>query len=138
MSNTNFSREEFQKYLNDHKLMGTTCKNCGETFLPPRPICAKCGSNEMEWIPVSEKGTLTAFTIVYIAPTAMINAGYGRDNPYCSGIVSLENGLSISAQILGMDVTHPENIRVGIPLKVSFLERGEDESKKTFLAFEPV
>ena len=37
----------------------------------------------------------------------MIEAGYGRDNPYCSGIVKLKDGVSISAQILGVDVDHP-------------------------------
>lgn len=81
------------------------------------------------------QGTLAAFTTIHIAPTAMIAAGYGRDNPYCSGIVNLENGLSISAQILGVDVSQPQTIKIGTPLTVEFIERGEAEEKKTFLAF---
>jgi uncharacterized OB-fold protein len=89
----------------------------------------------MVWMDVPEKGKLTAFTIIHIAPTAMIEAGYGREKPYCSGIVKLENGLSISAQILGVDVNKPETIKVGSQVTVEFIDRGEDEEKQTFLAF---
>ncbi len=92
----------------------------------------------MAWVEASTKGTLEAFTIVYIASTAMIEAGYGRDNPHCSGIVKLENGLSISAQILGVDVANPETIKIGTPVKVAFVDRGEGEEAKTFLAFEVI
>jgi uncharacterized OB-fold protein len=82
-------------------------------------------------------GTLTAFTTVHIASSAMVEAGYGRENPHCSGIVQLENGLSISAQILGVDVSDPTSIKIGSPVEAVFLERGEDDQKETILAFQP-
>jgi len=82
------------------------------------------------------KGKLVAFTTVHIAPTAMIRAGYGRDNPYCVGIVQLEEGPSISAQILGVDPTQPQEIPIGIELQVAFVERGAGEEEGTTLAFE--
>ena len=92
----------------------------------------------MEWTPLSREGHLTAFTTVHIAPTAMLEAGFGRDNPYCSGIVKLDDGPSISAQILGVDAKSPEKIVIGTRLKAAFINRGEDEDKKTLLAFEPL
>jgi uncharacterized OB-fold protein len=66
----------------------------------------------------------------------MIEAGYGRDNPYCSGIVKLNEGPSISAQILGVDVSQPEQIAIGAPLSPVFVKRGEGDESKYFLAFE--
>ena len=66
----------------------------------------------------------------------MIEAGYGRENPHCSGIVALDNGLSISAQILGVDPLNPDKIKIGSPVKAVFIDRGEGEQKETFLAFE--
>ena len=33
----------------------------------------------------------------------MIAEGYGRDNPYLAGVVELDEGVKISAQILGAD-----------------------------------
>ena len=69
------------------------------------------------------------------AITAMIEAGYGRDNPYLAGIVQLEEGVKISAQILGADPGQPDTNLIGTPVEVEFVERGEGEEKQTFLAF---
>jgi hypothetical protein len=135
MTDQDFTHSAFQKHLSEHKLMGTQCKSCGAKYLPPRPLCVNCYSDDMEWVEMPGEGTLAAFTTIHIAPTAMLAAGYGCDNPYCSGIVNLENGLSISAQILGVDVSHPQTIKIGAPLTVEFIERGESEEKKTYLAF---
>jgi uncharacterized OB-fold protein len=90
----------------------------------------------MLWEELSGNGELIAFTTVHIAPTAMIAAGYGRNKPYCSGVVRLEEGPSISAQILGVDSSDPMSIKIGTRLTVEYLERGEGEDKKTFLAFQ--
>jgi uncharacterized OB-fold protein len=79
---------------------------------------------------------LRAFTVVHIATSAMIEAGYGRDNPYFSGIVKLDEGPSISAQILGADAAHPQQLAIGTPLNAIFVARGEGEEEKSFLAFE--
>ena len=92
----------------------------------------------MEYAEMPVDGKLIAFTTIHIAPTAMIEAGYGRDNPYCSGIVELENGLAISAQILGVNIAEPNEIEIGTPVKAEFIERGEGDGVETFLAFRTV
>ena len=138
MADQDFTHGAFQKYLSDHRLMGTRCNACGASYLPPRPLCTQCYSIDMEWIDMPEEGRLTAFSTIHIAPTAMIAAGYGRDRPYCAGIVKLQNGLSISAQILGVDASQPETIEIGAPVRADFIERGEGDAKKTFLAFRVV
>jgi uncharacterized OB-fold protein len=90
----------------------------------------------MAWVEMAGRGKLLAFTTVHIAPTAMIESGYDRENPYCAGIVQLEQGPAISAQILGVDATQPEQIKVGTPLRAVFVQRGEGEAQRTYLAFE--
>jgi uncharacterized OB-fold protein len=135
MTKGDFSNTAYHQHLSAHKLMGNRCQECGKIHLPPRPMCPKCYSDDLVWVEAPEKGELTGFTVIHIAPTAMLDAGYGRENPYVSGIVRLENGLSISAQILGVDPTKPDEIKIGIPLRAEFIERGEGEDKKTFLAF---
>jgi uncharacterized OB-fold protein len=60
-----------------------------------------------------------------------------KREPYCVGLVRLEEGPTISAQILGLDPKRPEEIEIGIPLRVAFLERGEGEARRTYLAFQP-
>jgi uncharacterized OB-fold protein len=128
----------FYQYLAEQKLMGSRCQSCGALHLPPRSLCPACYKDELAWEQVSGRGKLVAFTTVHIAPTAMIEAGYGRTNPYCTGIVQLDEGPSISAQITGVDPAAPEEIEVGTPVRVAFAQRGEGEKEHTFLAFEKV
>ena len=116
--------------------MAAKCEACGALFVPPRPMCPDCHGEEMAWVEVSGKGKLAAFTAVYIGPNAMIAAGYDRKNPYMTGVVQLDEGPLISAQILGLDAAQPEVGNIGTPLKVAFIERGEEEAQRTFLTFE--
>jgi uncharacterized protein len=137
MIENEFTSAAYNKFLNEKKLMGTRCRTDGRVYLPPRPIAPDTQSEEMEWFELSGRGTLSAFTIVYIAPSAMIAGGYDRKHPYCVGVVEMTEGPKVSAQILDVDVTKPEQIKIGMLLKAKFIERGEGEVKRTFLAFEP-
>lgn len=132
-----FTHAAYSSFLNEHKLLGSRDKKSGVVFLPPRPLNPQNYSVDMEWLEFSGKGTLAAYTIVYIAPTAMLEAGFDRKNPYCVGIVKTEEGPMVSAFIQDVDVLHPETIKVGTPVKALFIDRGEGEAKQTFLAFQP-
>jgi uncharacterized OB-fold protein len=136
MDDRGFNHTSFCAFLGEHKLMGTRCQSCGTLHVPPRPLCPACYSQEMTWEELRGTGRLVAFTTIYIAPTAMIEAGYGRDNPYCTGIVQLDEGPAISAQIMNVDPGRPEQIQIGTPLTVTFVERPEGEKRRTYLAFE--
>ena len=81
------------------------------------------------------KGKLNAFTCIAIGPPFMVAEGYNRDHPYCSGVVELQEGPRVDARIEGLDTNAPETIKIGMPLKVKFLHRGEGENLKTYLAF---
>ena len=142
MKDKPFTIASFGDFLQKKKLMGSRCTNCGALWLPPRPICLTCKHDDMEWAELSGKGTLAAFTVIGVGPMPMIDSGYNRDNPYCAGIVEVEEGPRISAQILGVDVAHPENIKIGTPVSVDFVERGSwhfleelSKNRKTYLAF---
>lgn len=130
-----FTASSFNKYLGEKKLMGSKCKKCGALYLPPRPLCAACQSNDMEWFEFSGKGKIAAFTAVAVAPTVMLNQGLGRNNPYVSGVVLTAEGPGISARITGVDGKKPETIKVGTPVHMEVLERAEGETKVHSLAF---
>jgi uncharacterized OB-fold protein len=63
--------------------------------------------------------------------------GYDRQNPYCSGVVEIEEGGRVVALIDEVDPTRPEEITVGMPLAVKYRHRDEGESTQTMLAFKP-
>ena len=130
-----FTAAAFDQYLAEHRLMTAKCGKCGGVYAPPRAICPKCHSEEMEWAEASGRGRLAGFTVIYSGPTFMVEQGFDRKNPYVSGIVELEEGASISARITGLDVSKPDEIKVSMPLTVDFVEFGEGDAKKTYLAF---
>ncbi len=133
-----FTAAAFDLYLAEHKLMASHCTACGATHLPPRAICPSCHSEQIEWIETSGKGTLAGFTVIYVAPTFMVEQGYGREKPYVSGIIELEEGLKISAYITGVDAARPETVRIGARLQVDFIELGAGDQKRTCLAFKAI
>ena len=137
MSERPFSDISYGRFLNEEKLMGSRCKGCGAQYVPPRSICINCYKSDMEWVEMQGKGKLAAFTCITIAPPFMIEQGYNRNNPYCSGVVELQEGGRVDARIEGVDCTQPESIKVGMPLKAKFLHRGEEDAMETYLAFEP-
>jgi len=110
-----FTDLSYEQFLNEEKIMGCRCKKCQALYLPPRPICIKCFGDKMEWVEI-----------------------FDRNNPYCSGVVELEEKVRIDARIEGFDTSKPETIKVGTPVTVQFLHRGEGENMRTFPAFKPV
>jgi uncharacterized OB-fold protein len=138
MEHRAFTGTSFYQFLGESKLMGSRCQSCGALHVPPRAMCPACFGEEMAWEEMHGDGELVAFTTVHIAPTAMLEAGYDRKNPYCAGIVQLAEGPAISAQILGVEASRPEEIEVGMPVRVAFVRRGEGEAQRTFLAFERI
>lgn len=65
----------------------------------------------------------------------MNEEGYGRNKPYLTGIVELEEGVMISARLLGLDAENPSEIKIGTPLEFSTIEIGEGDDISTQLAF---
>ncbi len=130
-----FTAFSFNQYIKENKLMAARCTQCGAVYLPPQAICAACHASVMEWVELAGKGRLAGYTVIGGGPNFMLKAGYGRENPYVTGIVELDEGPKISARILGVDPKKPESIRIGLPLSVEYIEQGEAESRKTYLAF---
>jgi len=85
----------------------------------------------------SGQGKLAAYTVISVPPVKMAKAGYDGKNPYCVGVVTLSEGPRISAQILDMDLAHPENIKIGTDLQMAIIKREEDGIQNTYLAFKP-
>jgi len=133
-----FTSVSFNQYLSEKRLMGSKCQACGTIYLPPRPLCTACHGDEMTWVEMGGRGRLVAYTTVHIGPGIMIEEGYDRNNPYCTGIVELVEGPRVSARIVELDARSPGGIQIGTPLMVHFLPSRQAEKNRTFLAFEPL
>ncbi len=129
--------DTFQQFLNQRKLVGVSCLNCLRVYVPPRQMCLECNQSNMAWCPMSGRGKLAGFTSIYVVPSVMLNQGYGRHNPYLTGIVKLEEGPQVPALLIGMDPKKPHNIKIGMDMEAIFLEHTQDKLKQIALAFQP-
>ena len=127
-----FTSASFYRYLKEGRMMGVRCQQCGDLSATPRPICRACHSQDLEWTPLSGRGELTTFTAISIAPTVMAEKGFGRNNPYCSGIVTLDEGPRVSAFIAEVDARNPESIPLGLALEVDFSAVDQDRPGLVF------
>jgi uncharacterized OB-fold protein len=77
---------DFVTHLEDGKVMGTRCLDCGTMFFPPRAQCYKCLTGNMEWFEVSGTGKLITFSKLKYAPI-----GFEEDLPYYIAVLDYGN-----------------------------------------------
>jgi uncharacterized OB-fold protein len=135
MEEKEFTAASFYRLLDDKKLMGSRCKRCGALFLPPRPFCGQCLGGGMEWFQFSGQGKLVSYSVVRVGTTSYEAKGYSRDNPYCWGVVQLDEGSRISALLLGADPSRPDSIKIEQPVEVVFPEKGTEEGERNPVTF---
>lgn len=105
---------QFFTNLKRGKLTTTKCKKCGETLWPPRIVCSKCFSNELEWVDLGVEGSLYAFTEMRLGAPL----GFEEDIPFCIGFVKI-GGLLLSARI---DEAKYDDLKVGDKVRLKILE----------------
>jgi len=107
-----FGIESFYKFVGEGKLMGVKCNKCGEVMLPPRPVCTKCYSKDLQWVELKGRGQLLTYTVIHVSPKQ-----FEALAPYPVGIVKLEDGSQLLGMIRGVE---PDKIKVGMSLTVDF------------------
>ena len=110
---------DFIGYLEDGKVMGSRCKECGLFFFPPRADCHQCLSSNMEWVEVSGQGKLVTYSKLEFAPI-----GFGDDLPYAIAVLDYGD-FKVFGRISG-DVPEDE-IKVGMEMttKANTLSNGQ-------------
>ncbi|NKB69764.1 MAG: hypothetical protein GKR89_22055 [Candidatus Latescibacteria bacterium] len=132
------SDHAFTQYLLEGKLMGGQCQECQALYAPPRAICPQCRGTTMAWVQLCGNGRLAAFTSIAVAPPTLQAEGHGRDNPYCTGVVTLDEGPRVVARIEGLNAHEPETVALGTPLAVRFGQRQSDADPQVVLTFAAV
>ena len=100
---------DFIDFLEDGKVKGTRCKDCGLVFFPPRADCYQCLASNVEWFEVSGSGKLVTYSKLEFAPV-----GFQDDVPYC--IALLDYGKYKIFGRIAKDVPE-EEIKVGMEMK---------------------
>jgi len=130
--------QSYLEYIANKKLMGSKCKKCNAMYVPPRKLCIKCNSTDMEWVEMSGKGKVAAFSCIGVGTTFMAEKGYSMKKPYCFSVIKLDEGPMISGQLIGVDESKPETIKIDTPVKVTFIETELKGETRVDLGFEVI
>jgi uncharacterized protein len=88
------------------------CEDCGDTRLPPSPVCPRCLSENQAWKPSSGRGTLESWVDFHRAYWD----GFKDELPYRVCLVRLDEGPIIISDLSG-DQT---KAKIGAKLRVTF------------------
>lgn len=104
-----------------YNLIGTKCSNCKAVFFPPKPLCPECRrKGVIEDFKFSGNGEVVSFTVIHAAPE-----GFEKYTPYAVALIQLEEGTTISGQIIG----EPSKIKMGSKVKATFRRMHEDSNE---------
>ncbi len=107
-----FTIEQFYEFIGERKLMAVKCRSCTSLLLPPKNVCPRCFSTDLEWTELEKNGKLLTYTVIHVSPRQFQSMA-----PYAIGIIKLEDG----PHLLGMiRQVKPEEIKVGMNLTVDF------------------
>lgn len=104
---------DFIDHLEDGKVTGTRCRDCGLVFFPPRADCHRCLTDNMEWFEVNGKGRLVTYSRLEFAPV-----GFQDDVPYCIALLDygdfkvfgrIDTGLEENELKVGMEMVTAAN-----------------------------
>ena len=93
-----------------YRLEGSRCANCERAFFPPRKLCRDCRSTSLETYLFAGSGTLYSYSQMTQSPRGFSNVG-----PYVVGMVKLDEGPTIMAQLTDVDGV---DLRIGMPLEM--------------------
>ena len=101
-------REIPQRY----RLEANKCETCDTKFFPPRLLCPQCKKRDLVPAQLAEKGKIITYTIIRVPPHQ-----FADQAPYAVGIVELDDGVMLTAQIVDCDF---EELKVGQRVRIEF------------------
>lgn len=109
-------------------LWGTKCGACGAKFLGARIACAKCGvTDKLEEVRYGDDGEIYVFAVVHQAMP-------GVETPYVAGIIDLDDGVSVRANVYGLDPLKPDPSWFGKRVKMYSEVTGTDKEGNDVVA----
>jgi len=121
-----FTVKDYRDALSEGYLLASRCRRCGAVQLPPRPICPKCGSGDLEAFKAPKRGRVAAYTVIHVPPSR-----FKGEEPYAVAVVELLEGVRVSGRML--DVSEAD-LRVGLEVEADFIKLGEE----ILLCFRPL
>jgi len=104
---------KFIEGFREGKFLGLQCNECGAYTVPPQKVCSECHSENMKIVELSGNGEVETFTVIYVPAE-------GFNPPYIVGLVKLEEGPRVVANIIDVDPEQANLELIGKKGKVGY------------------
>jgi len=105
--------------------MATKCPKCNRVLVPARKFCSRCFEDTEEWVQVSDKGTITTWSLVNFTFT-----GQTTTPPYIVALVQLDGAdNSITHLVGGIDLSDVERVKDQIDIGMRVQAKWAEERK---------
>jgi uncharacterized OB-fold protein len=101
----------------DGRLVAQRCADCGRLRHPPRLMCPRCGSLNVEVAELSGRGAVYSYAALHYPQSPAF------DYPVLAVLVDLEEGVRLLANLEGIAV---DQVRIGMPVVVGFTPTVDD------------
>jgi uncharacterized OB-fold protein len=101
------------------------CEDCGRHHFYPRPACPHCGGESITWVQASGHGKVYSYSVVHRAP----GPAFADDVPYVVAIIATDEGPHLLSRVVEIA---PEDVRIGLPVRVRFDAPANDILLPTF------
>ena len=118
--------------LEQVRMKGSRCKDCGEVFMGKATTCANCTGTKLEEIVLSNRGTLWTYTLIQYQPPGDYKGKVDPFIPFAEGLVELPEGIRVLAPVKECDF---EKIKIGMPLELVVHELFQDSNGNPVVAF---
>ena len=113
--------QPFWEAAKQRRLVVQRCQECGYFNHPPRPACEACQSQQLQFEPVSGRGTIYSFTVMH-QPNI---AGFEDQIPYINILVELEEQ-PLLFMVSNLPASDLDKIKIGGQVEVYFEEVDPD------------
>lgn len=97
----------------EHRLLIQRCTRCDTLQSPGRFACTECGSDALEWVESTGRGTVFTYVIMH----QKYHPAFENDIPYNVAVIELEEGPRLVSNVVDVE---PEEIEVGMDVDVMF------------------
>lgn len=104
----------------NHRLVLQRCRACQKMQFPPEICCVHCQAEDFEAAETTGRGVIYSYSVV----DRPLHAGFVDALPYVVALVELDDqpGLRILTNLVGFPAE--TQLRCGLPVEVTFEERG--------------
>ncbi len=125
--------------VDDPRLIGSRCDDCGNHMFPVQSSCPKCAGTSTSEVELETRGELWTWTVQGYPPKAppyMGDADPKTFRPFGVGYVELPGQVKVESRLTLAD---PEQLEIGMPMELTLvpLYTNDDGDEVVTFAFAP-